>query len=75
MKLGSEETSVAGKSENTGSVPGQLQSQPNTDIAAKFYPGLVWTAVVLVWFGAPAQPQGRAKATFFPQRADQALMG
>ena len=35
----------------------------------------MWSAAVLVWFGAPAQPQGRAKETFFPQRADQALMG
>ena len=52
-----------------------LQYQTKTDIAAKFWPGLAWWAAVLAWFGAAGQPQKRAKATFPPQRADQALMG
>ena len=76
MKPGSRtRDSGAGKSKDRDNVSGLLKSQPETDMVAQFCPGLVWSAAVLVWFGAPAQPQGRAKVTFFPQIADQALMG
>ena len=62
-----------GSKERT-SVSPLLQYQTKTDIAAKFWPGLAWWAAVLAWFGPASQPQKRAKATFPPQRADQALM-
>ena len=57
-ELGSEETSVAGRRENTGSVPGQLQSQPSTNIAAKFYPR-AWCGRQLCWYGLVHLPSPR----------------
>ena len=62
-------------SEERTSVSPLLQYQAESDMAAQFCPGVVRRAAVLAWFGGAAQPQGRAKTTFPPQRADQALMG